>query len=61
MTVKQLILELLDCDLSKPVSIEYPTSSGHIIGNYSRYDSTDKFSISQYDYGIIVGVDYEDK
>ena len=57
MTVKELIIKLLDCDMNKKVSLEYPADKGQIIGNYSRYQETENFEIKEYMHGIIIGVE----
>ena len=59
MTVKELITILLDFDMNKQISIEYPTNKGHIIGNYSRYNSAGDFKIAEYMHGVIIGVENE--
>ena len=59
MTVKELITILLDFDMNKQISIEYPTNKGHIIGNYSRYNSACDFKIAEYMHGVIIGVENE--
>ena len=56
MTVKDLIIELLNTDINKEVSVEYPTSNGKIVGNYSRYDVADTIRVVECDYGIIIEV-----
>ena len=60
MKVKDLIFELLDCDLNKEISIVYPNNAGHIVGNYCRYEETENFTIKEYEYGIIIGAGDED-
>lgn len=60
-TVKELITQLLDVDMNKEVSIEYPTSSGKIVGNYSRYEESENFEIKEYMHGVVIGVEHEDK
>ena len=57
MTVKELIIKLLDCDMNKEVSLEYPNEKGHIVGNYSRYAESERFEIKEYEHGVIVGVE----
>lgn len=57
MTVKDLIIELLDTDINKEVSVEYPTSNGKIVGNYSRYDVGDNIRLVECDYGVIIEVE----
>ena len=56
MTVKELITMLLDMDMNKKISIEYPTASGHIVGNYSRYAEAEQFEVNEYMHGIVIGV-----
>lgn len=56
MTVKELITILLDMDMTKEVSIEYPTSTGKIVGNYSRYDEAENFEVNEYMHGVTIGV-----
>ena len=55
MTVKELIVSLLDCDLNKQVS---PTEKWWlIVGNYCRYNNTIDFNIFEYDHDITIGVE----
>lgn len=56
MSVKELITILLDMDMNKEISIEYPTNAGHIIGNYSRYEEAENFEINEYMHGVTIGV-----
>lgn len=56
MTVKELITILLDMDMNKQISIEYPTASGKIIGNYSRYEESEQFEVAEYMHGVVIGV-----
>lgn len=56
MTVKELITLLLDMDMNKEISIEYPTASGQIVGNYSRYEESERFEVKEYTHGVIIGV-----
>lgn len=57
MSVKELITILLDMDMNKEISIEYPTSSGKIVGNYSRYEEAENFEINEYMHGVTIGVE----
>ena len=57
MTVKELITILLDSDMNKEVTIEFPTADGLIVGNYSRYDMAKDFVIKDYSHGLIIGVE----
>ena len=57
MKVKELIATLLDMDMNKEISIEYPTNSGKIVGNYSRYEEAENFKINEYMHGVIIGVE----
>ena len=57
MTVKELITMLLNCDLSKQVTIEYPTDKGLIVGNYSRYSENTDFIVNEYRHGVVLGVE----
>lgn len=62
MTVKELITILLDMDMNKEISIEYPsieypTNSGKIVGNYSRYEEAENFEINEYMHGVTIGVE----
>lgn len=59
MTVKDLITMLLDFDMNKQVTIEYPTEKGKIVGNYSRYAETKEFEVSEYTHGVIIGIDHD--
>lgn len=61
MKIKELITILLDMDMTKEVSIEYPTDKGQIVGNYSRYNNTQKFDVVEYIHGVTIGVEDEDK
>lgn len=56
MTVKELITILLDMDMTKEVSIEYPSNSGLIVGNYSRYEESEQFEVTEYMHGVTIGV-----
>ena len=56
MKVKELITILLDMDMDKEISIEYPTNSGKIVGNYSRYEEAENFEINEYMHGVTIGV-----
>lgn len=56
MSVKELITILLDMDMRKEISIEYPTSSGKIVGNYSRYEEAENFEVNEYMHGVTIGV-----
>lgn len=57
MKVKELIIQLLDCDMDKEVSLEYPTERGQIVGNYCRYEEAEQFEIKEYAHGVIIGVE----
>lgn len=57
MTVRELITILLDSDMDKEVTIEFPTADGLIVGNYSRYDMAKDFVIKDYSHGLIIGVE----
>lgn len=57
MTVKELITILLDMDMNKEISIEYPSNSGLIVGNYSRYNEAKDFDVNEYNHGVIIGVE----
>ena len=61
MSVKELITILLDMDMNKQVSIEYPTDKGHIVGNYSRYAGTNNFEVNEYIHGVIIGVENDNQ
>ena len=61
MKVKELITILLDMDMNKEISIEYPTNSGKIVGNYSRYEEAENFEISEYMHGVTIGVSDDNK
>lgn len=56
MTVKELITILLDMDMNKEVCLEYPTSSGSMVGNYYRYEQSENFKVTECTYGVIIGV-----
>ena len=56
MTVKELITILLDMDMNKEISVEYPTSTGKIVGNYSRYEESANFEVNEYMHGVTIGV-----
>ena len=56
MKVKELITILLDMDMNKEISIEYPTNSGKIVGNYSRYEEAENFEVNEYMHGVTIGV-----
>lgn len=57
MIVKELITQLLECDMNKEVTVEYPTERGDIVGNYSRYNDTREFEIKEYEHGVIIGIE----
>ena len=62
MTVKELITMLLECDMNKEVSLEYPillfqTERGKMVGNYYRYEEAEQFEIKEYEHGVIIGVE----
>lgn len=57
MKVKELITILLDMDMNKELSIEYPTDKGKIVGNYSRYSETKDFEVAEYMHGVVIGVE----
>lgn len=56
MIVKELITLLLDMDMNKEISIEYPTAKGQIVGNYSRYEESEWFEVKEYMHGVVIGV-----
>ena len=58
MTVKDLILELLECDLNKRVSFEYPLSEhGSLTGNFYNYEQADTIQVIEQEYGVTIGVE----
>lgn len=57
MTVKDLIIELLGSDMNKEVSVEYPTSNGKIVGNYSRFEESENFKVVDCDFGVVIEVE----
>lgn len=57
MTVKELIVSLLDVDMDKEVTVEFPTPEGQIVGNYSRYAVSKDFIIQNCNHGLIIGVE----
>ena len=59
MTVKELITRLLDMDMSKEIAVEYPTNTGNIVGNYSRYNEAENFEVTEYMHGVVIGVNNE--
>ena len=56
MKVKELITMLLDFDMNKDVTVEYPTDKGHIVGNYSRYEESENFTVTEYMHGVTIGI-----
>ena len=56
MTVKDLITVLLDMDMKKDISIEYPTDKGKIVGNYSRDSEAGQFEVAEYMHGVVIGI-----
>lgn len=56
MKVKELITVLLDFDMNKDVTVEYPTDRGLIVGNYCRYSETKDFDVKEYMHGVTLGV-----
>ncbi len=61
MKVKELITILLDMNMDKEISIEYPTATGKIVGNYSRYNESGQFEIKEYPHGIVIGISDDNK
>ena len=59
MTVKDLIVILLDMDMGKRISIEYPTTDGKYNYNYSRYAEAVQFEVKECSHGIVLGVSDE--
>ena len=58
MTVKELIQKLLDCDINKSVSIEYPISNKReLSGNYYRYELAENFYVVEFDRGVVIGIE----
>lgn len=57
MTVKELITILLDMNMNKEITIEYPNDNGLIVGNYSRYVESKDFDITEYGHGVILGIE----
>jgi len=58
MTVKELIMELLNCDINKPVSFEYPLSEhGSLTGNFYNYEEADTAQVIEQEYSVIIGVE----
>ena len=57
MTVKELITILLDMDMNKEISIEYPTDKGQIVGNYCRYNESTNLTVDEYMHGVVIGVE----
>lgn len=60
MTVKELIVKLLDCDMDDTVSVVYPEESLKA-GNYYRYNQRDDFFIVNSSSGVLIGVEHGDK
>lgn len=56
MTVRDLIMKLLDSDLSKDISIQYPHEENHS-NNYSCYTQTENFEIKDFEFGVIIGIE----
>ena len=56
MTVKDLILKLLECDLNKELSIQYPHEELES-NNYSCYTQTEQFEVKAFEYGVIIGIE----
>lgn len=56
MTVKDLIMKLLDSDMTKEVSIQYPHEET-FSNNYSCYTQVDQFEIKDFEYGVIIGIE----
>ena len=58
MTVKDLIMELLNCDINKPVSFEYPLCEhGSLTGNFYNYEEADTVQVIEQEYSVIIGVE----
>ena len=66
MTVRDLIKKLLDNNMNGQVTIQYPVTedaklvSGETV-NYSAYKEAENFEIVQCSYGIILGVENDNK
>ena len=56
MTVKDLILKLLECDLNKELSIQYPHEELES-NNYCSYTQTEIFEVLEYEHGVIIGIE----
>ena len=66
MTVRDLIKRLLDENLNGQVTIQYPTTENVKLEagetcNYSAYKEAENFEIVQCSYGIILGVENDNK
>lgn len=59
MTVRELITKLLNCDMNGEVMIEYPNTDKPEDGNYCRYLQAEKFMVSEYFYGVVIGIPNE--
>ena len=57
MTVRELIIRLLDCNLDKQVFIDYPANDNLQIGNYSDYERTKYFKVMELLNEIVIGVE----
>lgn len=56
MTVKDLILKLLECEMNKDISLEYPHEET-FSNNYSCYTQTERFEVKEFEYGVIIGIE----
>lgn len=61
MTVKELIVALLDCDMDKKVVVEFPLVEEQDKTNYCRYAQSKVFSVKDYLWGVDIEVDNENQ
>lgn len=60
MMVKDLIVKLLNHDLNKQITIQYPTEQ-LTVDNYSAYNESKEFIIVAGSTGVIIGVENVNK
>ena len=60
MTVKELIVKLLDCDMNSIVSIVYPEDK-LMAGNYYRYNQRTDFNVVDSASGVLIGIENDYK
>ena len=60
MTVREVIVALLECDMDKKVVVEFPLVKDEDETNYCRYAQSKIFNVKDYPWGVDIEVDNED-